>query len=105
MNGVVFKVKTEALVSAADELTKSVNETQNAFQQMEDIINASVGYWEGRGHDAMVSTFMTRSDDYERIFKAIKTHASNLVEIADRYSSEDRSNITITEALPGDVIE
>lgn len=105
MENIVIKVRTEKLINVASELTKSVDETQKAFQQMEDIVKASCSYWEGRGHDAMVSTYLNRSDDYERIFKAIKTHASNLLEIAGVYAIEERRNTAIATMLAGDVIQ
>lgn len=105
MSDITVKVSTQELLSAAGHMTDKVEQTYATFQEIEEIIKRSSGYWEGEGHNSMVNAYERRSDDYHKIFIAIKEHIAKLVEMAGIYSETERKNVELSVALIGDVIE
>ena len=104
MNDIHIKVTPETLVNISSDVSQKIGKVQNAFSELEGIIQASSSYWEGDGNDAFVKAYELRKENYEGILKSFQEHIVNLQEIAGVYQQAENTAEDWALDLEGDVI-
>ncbi len=104
MDDIIIKVDTAVLASVSNDAKGKIKAAQQAFEELENVINRTAGYWEGMGHDAMKNAYGIRGDDYQRIFNGLYEHVDNLLKIGGVYEENERGASETAQILPTDVI-
>lgn len=101
---VMIKVTPEELYAKSQSISSILAKTQQNFQEMEDVINKTEGYWIGEAGEAHREMFRDMTPHIEEITKRITEHIRDLNEIAGVYQETEREIQEIAEQLPADVI-
>lgn len=104
MSDIHIKVTPETLTSISSDVTQKVNRAQNAFMELEEVIQSTSHYWEGKGHDAFVAAYQLRKESYMNIFKSFQEHIVNLQQIAGVYQQSENFAESMIQELEADVI-
>ena len=104
MSDIKIKVLPETLMSISADVTQKIGKVQNAFTELENIIQKTSSYWEGDGHSEYVEAYQNRKENYENIFRSFKEHISSLQEIAGVYQQVEAEVEDLSMNLEGDVI-
>ncbi len=101
----ILRVSPEKLQSTASSFEGSASSVQNLTQQMTSIVTSLSGrVWSGDAATAYVNKFNGLQDDMNRIYKMIKEHSDDLIQMAQQYSSAESSNANLANSLSSDVI-
>lgn len=104
MNDIQIKVLPETLVSISADVNQKINRVQNAFVEIDSVIQNTSSYWEGDGHNECVEAYQIRKENYESIFRSFKEHITSLQEIAGVYQQVEVAAEELSMDLEGDVI-
>ena len=102
---VQIKVSTDILNNKAQTVSKSIDSMSNYFDELERIINKTSYYWVGEAGDLHRKLYQDQKDKITEIFKRLKEHPKDLVDIAQTYQTADMKAIELANALAGDIIE
>ncbi|MDO4647770.1 MAG: WXG100 family type VII secretion target [Eubacteriales bacterium] len=101
----ILKVTPEQLQSTAASFEGHGTEVNNLTQQMTALVTGLSGQvWTGEAATAYVNKFNQLQDDMQRIYKMIKEHSTDLIEMAQQYSSAEQTSVELANSLSGDVI-
>lgn len=100
-----LRVTPEKLQATASSFEGTGGTVQNLTQQMTSIVTSLSGQvWSGEAATAYVNKFNGLQDDMDRIYKMIKEHSDDLIEMAQQYSSAESANADLANSLSSDVI-
>lgn len=102
---VMIKVSTEVLINKADAVSDSIRKMEECFNEMEDIIRRTNGYWIGEAGDKHRQLYSDEIPNIEEMMRRLKEHPRDLNIIAQNYMTTEQSVTEIANALAGDVIE
>ena len=102
---VQIKVTTEVLKAKADEVSKKISNMRSYFEEVENVITGTNGYWIGEAGDLHRKLYNDQKDKIEEIFKRLEEHPKDLVAIALNYEDVETRVEELSKALPGDIIE
>lgn len=100
-----IKVTPENLRAISGDVEQKIKKVENAFGQLEEVVQRTAAYWEGEGQRKFVQSYEIRSDDYERIFLSFREHIVNLQQIAGIYQEAEKDNTDFSKELLTAVIE
>lgn len=103
--GIVIKVKTNQLISAASEVDRKIDQLERVFAGMEQTVNASRRYWDGDGVSAHVSAYRSRADQIQTALRRFQENADHLRQIAGVYTESEQSLTSAHSVLRTDWIE
>lgn len=104
MDSVTIKVTPEILTAKSSEVANKVKAMQTHFDEMEELVNKTKGYWLGEAADKHRQMYADLSDEIEEILKRLSEHPVDLVAIAQRYSAVELKIQQEIKELPSDVI-
>ena len=99
-----IKVTTEQLRTAADEASGYIKRVCEHFDNIESIIKATSGYWEGEGQAAFVKSYSDRIGKIEKIMMEFQDNIDDLRKIAGIYELTESRIKENNSALRSDVI-
>lgn len=105
MDEITIKVTAETLVSVSDDVEQKISKVQNAFEQLESVVQGSLNYWEGMGQSSFYQAYRIRKDDYMQILTSFKEHIVNLKQIAGVYQKAESDAVDISQKILPAVIE
>ena len=73
------------------DVVASIEKTESAFREIDNIIERSGSYWNGNGHTGMQRVHAGKRDDYKKICKMLREHIQSLQQIAGVYE-QNRTN-------------
>lgn len=100
-----FKVDTSKLVSTANSLDTTGNQIKNITTQMTTLVNDLSGaIWTSDAATAYKKKFGELQDDINRMVKMVSEHVTDLNDMAKEYERAEEANVSLANALAGDVI-
>jgi uncharacterized protein YukE len=104
MMGITLKVKTEVLKSKASEVERDIKSLETQFNNIQDIVARSTGYWVGNAGDKARKEFDSQKDDTDKVIRRFKEHPVDLLTMAGVYDENEQSLNSVNKALDTDVI-
>ena len=100
-----LRVSPDVLKTTAGNFGGSASKVQSLTQQMTSIVTSLSGeVWSGDAATAYVNKFNGLQDDMDRIYKMIKEHSDDLIQMAQQYSTAESTNTELANSLSSDVI-
>jgi WXG100 family type VII secretion target len=100
----VLKVTPSQLKAKASEITKQINDFENNWNKLSEIVRNSKGYWVGDASNAHQRIFQGCQDDVRMVIKRLKEHPEDLLNMAGIYEESENKASQLAMALPDDVI-
>lgn len=101
----ILRVTPEKLQATASSFEGTGTNVNNLTQQMTSIVTSLSGQvWSGEAATAYVNKFNGLQDDMERIYKMVKEHSDDLIEMAQQYMTAESANADLANSLSSDVI-
>lgn len=104
MENVTIKVEPQILKSISMDVVASIEKTESAFREIDNIIERSGSYWNGNGHTGMQRVYAGKRDDYKKICKMLREHIQSLQQIAGVYEQTEQIASQVAASLEADVI-
>ena len=100
-----IRVSPEKLQATASSFESTGTTVNNLTQQMTSIVTGLSGQvWSGEAATAYVNKFNGLQDDMNRIYKMIKEHSDDLIEMAQRYIEAESASADLANQLSDNVI-
>lgn len=100
-----LRVTPEKLQSTASSFEGTGSSVQNLTQQMTSIVTGLTGQiWSGDAATAYVNKFTGLQTDMDRIYKMIKEHSTDLIDMAQQYITAETANAEMANSLSSDII-
>ena len=103
-NTVTFKVDTNELLAAADEIQIKISNMENSLERINEKVLLTRNYWEGKVSDNYRNMFETYKEDVAVSLESLSVYVQMLLNIANGYDVTERINVEEAEGLPVDVI-
>lgn len=101
----ILRVSPEKLQNTASSFETSAGNVQNLTRQMTTIVTSLTGQvWSGEAATAYVNKFNGLQDDMDRMYKMVKEHATDLIQMAQQYAAAESGNADLISGLVSDVI-
>ena len=99
-----IKVKTERLVEVSSSVSGQIRKTRSAFEAIEKMVQATGGYWDGKGHDAFLSAYRKKLSVINESLVRFQENVTDLQQIAGIYEEAERDAADKASTLPNDLI-
>ena len=103
-SGMKLSVKPDRLETVSGQVNTVINKVEKSFQQVENIVEKSSGYWEGDGRTAYVSSYRKKKDTVNVAIRRLRENVTDLQRIAGIYKEGEQKAFQAAEGLPKDVI-
>ncbi|MCD8103793.1 MAG: WXG100 family type VII secretion target [Lachnospiraceae bacterium] len=103
-SGMYLRVNSETLLTASSEVESQVDSMRKQFDQVNEIVNRSSGYWEGEGQEAYLKAYRSKYEGIEEALNRFSSHVVNLQTMAGVYKAAEAEAVEETESLLSDVI-
>ena len=104
MSDFKLKVSPDVLQSKAQELEGQIQNFQNDWKKIKEIIKNSKSYWQGEASDMHQKYEREVQDDVSEVVKNLKEHPKDLLAIAGIFRKTESELTALANELPGDVI-
>ncbi len=101
---ITLKVDTYALKTKANEVENYINSLESEFNNVQDIISRTSGYWSGIAGSKARDEFSKQKEEMRKILKRFKEHPSDLLTMAGVYEEAEHSSVSENKTLNTDVI-
>jgi len=102
--GITLRVTPEKLEKKAGEVERYTEQLKTHFDNIQDIVSRTSGYWIGIAGDKARKEFESQKDDVETVIKRFREHPGDLLNMAGVYREAENSAKSQSEALKTDVI-
>lgn len=101
----ILRVTPEKLQATASSFEGTASQVNSLTQQMTSLVTSLSGQvWSGEAATAYVTKFNGLQDDMNRIYKMIKEHSDDLIQMAQQYSTAESANVDLASSLSADII-
>lgn len=104
MDEITIKVNTAVLEARAEGAEKQIRTVENRFEEIGEIVNRSVSYWEGEAGDAHRREYAEYLEDVKESLARFRENVTDLRKIAGIYRENEQANTETSNELPTDVI-
>lgn len=104
MSDITIKVRTEELVSKADDVTKKVDAMQRAIDDADTLLKDTANYWVGDAGDKKRSDFAKRKQEADEVIKRFREYPTDLLTMAGVYVAAETENTQKPAGLPNNFI-
>lgn len=101
---VEVKVRPDILISQAEEVRRLGNDMRIKFQNMDDTLRKTSGYWIGEAGEVHRKLYNDQKEDVDKMLRRLLEHPDDLLVISQNYSTAERSNVATSQSLPSDII-
>ena len=101
---ITLRVTPEVLTAKASEVESDIKKLEDHFNNIQDIVSRSTGYWQGLAGDKARQEFNSKKDDTQQVIKRFKEHPTDLLEMAEVYATAEKTVEYTNKALKTDVI-
>lgn len=101
---VEFKVETSALKEQSTEVTNRINAVVRLFDELAQTIQNTHSYWIGEAGDLYRRSYEERKDQLNEMFRRLREHPRDLLQIAGVYETGEQANTEAFTALQTDAI-
>lgn len=101
---ITLKVKTEVLKEKASEVERDTGILEQQFNDIQDIMSRSRGYWVGAAGDKARKEFESQKEDTSKVIRRFQEHPTDLLVMAGVYEDNERELVLENKALNTDVI-
>lgn len=89
----VLKVTPEKLIEAAEEFETSGQKVRSITEEMISIVEGFKPVWQGEAATGFSNRFASLGDDMNRMYMMIKSHADDLIQMANEYRSAEEESL------------
>lgn len=100
-----LRVTPEQLSSTAQEFESIASVVANLSSEISGKASNLSSSWEGEASSAYVSKLTALNNDVQDVVRYIRTHATELQEMAQNYQSTEQANASQASGLPTNVID
>ncbi len=104
MDEITIKVNTAVLEARAEGAEKKIRTVENCFEEIGEIVNRSVSYWEGEAGDAHRREYAEYLEVVKESLTRFQENVTDLRKIAGIYRENEQANTETSNELPADVI-
>lgn len=104
LGNVEFRVTTEALKQQANEVSTRVTRVQDLFSELRRTIQNTRSYWIGEAGNLYRQRYEERQDELDEMFRRLKEHPRDLLQIAGVYEEGERQVLEIINDLSTNAI-
>jgi WXG100 family type VII secretion target len=104
MAGIELKVSPDTLKSKAQEIQGQIDRFESYWNQLNQIVVNSKGYWIGDASNSHQKQLKDYQDSVKRITKRLKEHPEDLLKMAEIYTEAEENATKIANKLPDDII-
>lgn len=97
--GSQLTVDSNVMIEKAGEVREAIKRMQNAFDNIENAVRKTAGYWEGAAGDYYRNMYYEKKDEVQEILNRLNEHpgelelmANNYVQVENR-ATEDNSKL------------
>lgn len=103
-NSARILVTPEELASKASSVNQKITRMRSLFQDMENKVNSTNGYWVGEANDEYRGKYRQYKEVIEEMFNRLQEHVTDLNEMSGVYSTTEKEIEEMIEELPVDII-
>jgi len=100
----ILKVTPEKLFSASDEFGSMGTQMNNLTNEMLTLVSNLKSIWQGEANEAYSSKFSSLSSDMDKLYRMVKEHSSDLMEMASAYKEAESANTEQGSGLNSSVV-
>lgn len=104
IGSVTVKVSPEVLVAQAEEVRRLGKDMQNRFQNLQNTIERTRGYWIGEAGELHRKLYDEQKDNVNQMLRRLLEHPDDLLAISENYKAAERTNVESATVLDADVI-
>lgn len=104
MANIQLKVSPEVLRVKAEEISGQIQEMDNSWSRMYDLIQNSKFYWQGEASEYHRKYLKENNEEMKKLLKRLREHPIDLQKMAGVYVEAEQQAVQIASALPDDVI-
>ena len=104
LSGSVLTVNSDVMIEKAGEVSRAIKRMQDAFNDIEDLIRKTSGYWEGAAGDYYRNMYYGYKEEVQKILDRLKEHPEELELMANNYVDVERRNEEENSRLRNDYI-
>lgn len=101
---ITLRVRPDILKNKAAEIETDIKALENEFNNIQDIITRTTGYWQGIAGDKARTRFHSQKDDIQKVLIRFKEYPADLLEMAGVYEQTEHILISDHGVLKTDVI-
>lgn len=102
---ITLKVQPEALKTKASEVESDIRVLERHFNDIQDIVARSAGYWTGIAGERARGEFAAQKESTSKVIRRFREHPTDLLIMAGVYEETERTVTAENEKLATDVIE
>ena len=95
----VLKVTPEKLMETAEEFRNTEAGIRGITQEMISLVDGFKPIWQGEAATGFSARFSTLSEDMNRLYTFIRTHADDLTEMANEYRLAEEESQSLAQSL------
>ena len=99
-----FKVTPEQLERQSDSVSRSVSRIERSFDEIENIVKGTAGYWNGEAADLFRDTAADFKEEITTMLLRMTEHIDDLKRMAGIYEEAESKAEETIQSLPTDVI-
>lgn len=99
-----LRVTPSQLQNQAQEVTKQIQTMENAFTELEQLIEKTSFYWIGEAGDLHRRKYQEGKETINEMLRRWKEHPNDLMQMAGVYSETEQKLEELASVLPDDVI-
>lgn len=104
IGSVTVKVSPEVLVTQAEEVRRLGKDMKNRFQNLQNTIERTRGYWIGEAGELHRKLYDEQKDNINQMLRRLLEHPDDLLAISENYKAAERTNVESATVLSADVI-
>lgn len=104
MAAIHLKVDTNQMKAKANQVSNEVKQIETQWRNLQNVVKASKGYWQGDASNEHQKYLKEVSDDVEKIIRRMKEHPVDLMKMAGIYVAAENDAKSLSGKLPDNVI-
>ncbi len=101
---IILKVQPEVLKTKASETEALIRKLESQFNEIQDIVSHTSGYWVGAAGDQAREAFQSKEEDIRQVIRRFKEHPTDLLVMAGVYEQSELDVKRANQSLPTDFV-
>lgn len=100
----ILKVTPEKLFTSSDEFGNMGTQMNNLTNEMLTLVSNLKSIWQGEASEAYGGKFASLSTDMDKLYRMVKEHSQDLMEMANAYKEAENANTEQGSSLNSSVV-
>lgn len=101
---ITVKVQPEVLKTKASETEALVKKLETQFNEIQDIVSQTSGYWVGAAGDQARAAFRAKEESARLVIRRFMEHPADLLVMAGVYEQAEMEVKRVNQSLPTDFV-